>query len=106
MWSGAGSAPWWIEFLSRHKRLLLCKRAMKIRMNYYAMFREAAGRGEEVVELDSGGAPDLFDLLKSKYEFSMCRSHVRLALNDEFVDWDTSLKEGDSVVFIPPVAGG
>ena len=28
------------------------------------------------------------------------------AVNDEFVDWSTTLNDGDKLVFIPPVAGG
>lgn len=58
---------------------------MQVNVNYYAM---------------------LFELLKSKHEFSLGRSHVRLAINDVFVDWSTPLNDGDHVVFILPVAGG
>ncbi len=70
------------------------------------MFREAAGRSSESIETDSPDAVHLFDALKSRYDFSLCRSHVRLAVNDAFVDWETPLNDGDSIVFIPPVAGG
>jgi molybdopterin converting factor small subunit len=31
---------------------------------------------------------------------------LKVAVNDEFRDWDTPLAAGDRVVFIPPVAGG
>jgi molybdopterin converting factor small subunit len=31
---------------------------------------------------------------------------VRAAVNDEFVAATTTLRDGDRVVFIPPVAGG
>lgn len=79
---------------------------MKIYVNYYAMFREAAGCSNETVEAETSDAVTLFDSLKSKYDFAMCRSHVRLAVNDAFVDWETPLSDGDSIVFIPPVAGG
>ena len=81
-------------------------RTMKINVNYYAMFREATGCSEEMVEAESSNAVALFDALKAKYDFSMGRSHVRLAVNDAFVDWETPLNDGDSIVFIPPVAGG
>ena len=37
---------------------------------------------------------------------TMSMNHVRLAVNDAFVDWSTPLNDGDAVVFIPPVAGG
>jgi molybdopterin converting factor small subunit len=31
---------------------------------------------------------------------------LKVAVNDEFRDWDAVLADGDRVVFIPPVAGG
>ena len=32
--------------------------------------------------------------------------NLRVAVNDEFGDWRQPLAEGDTVVFLPPVAGG
>jgi len=29
-----------------------------------------------------------------------------VAINEDFSDWNTPLKDGDELVFIPPVAGG
>jgi molybdopterin converting factor subunit 1 len=79
---------------------------MKINVTYYALFREQAGSSGEEIDAESGDAAELFELLKTKYNFSMNRTHVRLAVNDAFVDWETVLNDGDQVVFIPPVAGG
>jgi len=79
---------------------------MKINVTYYAMFREQAGCSGETIDADAADAVALFDQLKEKHGFSMCRSHVRLAVNDAFVDWNTPLNDGDQLVFIPPVAGG
>lgn len=79
---------------------------MKVTINYYAMFREEAGCSGERVETENGDATVLFETLNSKYGFSMSRNHVRLAVNDAFVDWGTPLNDGDSIVFIPPVTGG
>jgi molybdopterin converting factor small subunit len=31
---------------------------------------------------------------------------LKVAINDEFAAWDTQLASGDTIVFIPPVAGG
>jgi len=79
---------------------------MTINITYYAMFREEAGCSSERIESDSPTAVSIFDALQEKHGFSMKRSHVRLAVNDTFVDWDTPLNDGDQLVFIPPVAGG
>lgn len=79
---------------------------MKIEVTYYALFREAAGCSGELIETDSSDAIALFELLAQKYGFRLGRAQVRLAVNDAFVDWNTPLTDGDSIVFIPPVAGG
>lgn len=79
---------------------------MKINITYYAMFREEAGCSGELIETETGDAGSIFEELGKKHGFSMKRSHVRLAVNDAFVDWDTPLNDGDQLVFIPPVAGG
>ncbi|MCH7516067.1 MAG: MoaD/ThiS family protein, partial [Bacteroidetes bacterium] len=31
---------------------------------------------------------------------------IKVAVNDKFVPWNTVLKPNDTIVFIPPVAGG
>ena len=79
---------------------------MKINVTYYALFLEQAGCNGETVDIDTSDAEDLFEALKSVHGFTMGRKHVRLAVNDAFVDWDTPLTDGDQVVFIAPVAGG
>ena len=79
---------------------------MKIKITYYALFREQAGCSGEEVNVESGDAAELFESLKTQYGFSMSRKHVRLAVNDAFVGWDVPLSDGDQIVFIPPVAGG
>ena len=45
-------------------------------------------------------------ILKSRYPFSLAPEMLRVAVNAEFGEWSQRLADGDSVVFIPPVAGG
>jgi MoaD family protein len=77
----------------------------RIRVGYFAILREHTGRGSEEVETDARTAADLFRQLDDRYRFPRLAS-LRVAVNDEFRDWDAGLTDGDSVVFIPPVAGG
>ena len=44
--------------------------------------------------------------LAHRYPFTLDPAVVRVAINSEFGDWSAPLADGDSVVFIPPVAGG
>jgi molybdopterin converting factor small subunit len=80
---------------------------MKVSIQYYASFREGRGLGEEVLELqDDLSAADFFDSLRAEHQFDVKRSKCRVAINDAFAPWESILKDGDQVVFIPPVGGG
>jgi molybdopterin converting factor subunit 1 len=77
----------------------------KITVEYFAVLREQAGLDREVVETDGATAADLYAELQQRHSFAD-RTTLKVAVNDEFSDWNESLSDGDSVVFIPPVAGG
>ena len=76
-----------------------------ITIEYFALLREHAGKASEQRQTMAANAGDLFAELTQVYAFPELSS-VKVAVNDEFSNWDTELQEGDSVVFIPPVAGG
>jgi molybdopterin-guanine dinucleotide biosynthesis protein A len=77
-----------------------------IRVQYFAVLREQAGRREESMETRAHTAADLYAELQRRYGFKLSATQLKVALNNEFSDWQTPLKNGDAVVFIPPVAGG
>ncbi|MBM4195600.1 MAG: MoaD/ThiS family protein [Gammaproteobacteria bacterium] len=77
----------------------------KIRVQYFAILRERAGRAGEEIDTVAATAGALYAELEGRYSFPALRS-VKVAINDEFCPWDAPLSPGDSVVFIPPVAGG
>lgn len=79
---------------------------MRVRLHYYALMREQAGRAAETVETAATDAAALYGELASRHGFRLPREQLRVAINTEFVDWSRPLAEGDEVVFIPPVAGG
>jgi len=79
---------------------------MKINIRYYAILREQAGKSEEALTTNAASPAALFDELKARYPFTLNAQQLKVAINAEFRDWDTLLKDNDSVVFIPPVAGG
>lgn len=79
---------------------------MYVTVQYYALLREQAGRNQEQRATTARTVEELYEELARLYRFSVPAARLRAAVNDVFVAWDTSLKEGDRVVFIPPVAGG
>ena len=81
---------------------------MNITIRYFARYREVAGRSSEPFTLEDGASvaqaaqallaryPDLAELLpRSIY-----------AVNRQYVPADTPLREGDELVFVPPMGGG
>ncbi len=78
----------------------------KLKVQYYALLREQAGRSEESLTTTARTPRDLYIELKARYPFSLAPEMLRVAINAEFGDWQQPLSDGDSVVFIPPVAGG
>ncbi len=78
----------------------------EIRVQYYALLREQAGRSSEVLHTGARTARELYAELAAKYPFTLPADMLRVAVNAEFGDWSQPLSAGDAVVFIPPVAGG
>jgi molybdopterin-guanine dinucleotide biosynthesis protein A len=79
---------------------------MKLRIQYFALMREQAGRSEETIETAASTPADLYGELTARYGFTLKREQLKVAVNSEFSDWSRPLAAGDDVVFIPPVAGG
>jgi molybdopterin-guanine dinucleotide biosynthesis protein A len=77
-----------------------------LRIQYYAILREQAGRSEETVDTAAATPAELYAELRQRHPFQLAPTQLKVALNSEFSDWQTPLKHGDTVVFIPPVAGG
>jgi molybdopterin-guanine dinucleotide biosynthesis protein A len=80
--------------------------ALQINVQYYALLREQAGRSSESLVTTANTPRALYQELKGRYPFSLAAEMLRVAVNSEFGDWGQRLRDGDSVVFIPPVAGG
>jgi molybdopterin converting factor subunit 1 len=79
---------------------------MQLKIQYYALMREQAGRSEETVETSAATPSDLYGELSRRHGFTLAREQLKVAVNSEFSDWQRRLAAGDAVVFIPPVAGG
>lgn len=77
-----------------------------VHVRYFAILREQRGLEEETVLTGASTAAELYDELRSAHRFTLSSDRLRVAINDDFESWGTKVKEGDTFVFIPPVAGG
>jgi len=80
--------------------------ARTIRVQYYALLREQAGRSDEMLTTQARTPRELYAELAIRYPFTLPVEMLRVAVNAEFGEWSQPLAAGDAVVFIPPVAGG
>jgi molybdenum cofactor guanylyltransferase len=78
----------------------------EIRVQYYALLREQAGRSAETLQTRARTPRELYSELRARYPFTLPPEMLRVAINTEFGEWSQPLQPGDAVVFIPPVAGG
>jgi molybdopterin-guanine dinucleotide biosynthesis protein A len=84
----------------------LAATAKNLRVQYFALLRDQAGRSQEQLVSKARTAAELFAELGQRYPFTLRVEQLRVAINAEFAEWHQELRDGDEVVFIPPVAGG
>ena len=77
-----------------------------LKVQYYALFREQAGRSEELLDTTAATPEQLYRELQARHPFKLGQEQLKVAVNASFSDWHSTLRSGDTVVFIPPVAGG
>ncbi len=78
----------------------------RLQLRYFAVLREQSGRQAETVETEAATPAKLYAELAARHGFRLAISQLRVAVNAAFSEWDRPLRDGDEVVFIPPVAGG
>jgi len=77
-----------------------------IHVQYFATLREQRGVSNESVRTTAATPRELYEEISIQHRFSLGPDRLRVVLNESFVAWDAELQEGDTLVFIPPVAGG
>ncbi len=75
-------------------------------IRYFAIFREHAGLSEETVSLEVETAGDVFELLHARHGAREAQGQCKVAINDQLADWQSPVRDGDTVLLFPPVAGG
>jgi molybdopterin synthase catalytic subunit len=81
---------------------------MKIRVLYFAVFREKLRSDGETIELHDGASlPALVAALEARHDaIRALRGRYRIAINQEMAEGEEPLSDGDEIALIPPVAGG
>lgn len=75
-------------------------------VQYFAILREQRGLTQETLTTSAATPTALYEELRARHAFTLPADRVRAAVNDDFVPAAHVLRDGDRLVFIPPVAGG
>lgn len=75
-------------------------------ISYFGILAERRGLSAETLSHHATDVSGLFDELNKTYQLGFASSDLRAAVNDEFVNWDQPLKDGDHIAFLPPMSGG
>jgi sulfur-carrier protein len=78
--------------------------SVSIRVKFFASLRERMGRGEALVQVPAGSSVHTVWQQASGEE--AVPSHLLVAVNMDYVDWQRTVEAGDEVAFFPPVTGG
>jgi len=81
---------------------------MTIRVKFFALSRQVTGKREVEIRLPKDAtAALLMEALKKRFpKLQALSGFLKLAVNWDYADPETVLRDGDEVAVIPPVAGG
>ncbi len=81
---------------------------MRVTLRHFALIRETVGRQSEDREIESGATiSDVYDLIASDHpQLVGFKASVMMMANQEYVSAEYLVRDGDELVFIPPVSGG
>ena len=80
---------------------------IQVNVKCFSQVRYALETDEINLELETGTTTvELEKIIREKASGKLDQVSLRVAINQKYVQNETELKDGDEVVFIPPVQGG
>ncbi len=83
-------------------------RRVQVRVRLFASLRERVGRDRLSLELPEGASvEEAWRRLAAEHPaLGPARRSLAAAINRRYASFEAALRDGDEVVFIPPVSGG
>lgn len=75
-------------------------------IHYFGLLADRRGLADETIPLRVGSVAELYAELEQRFPQLPPPTHLRAAVNDEFVPWSQPIGSGDRIAFMPPMSGG
>ncbi|MBL4773134.1 MAG: MoaD/ThiS family protein [Alcanivoracaceae bacterium] len=79
---------------------------IKIQILFFGKLKESWNTNKLDIETESDNIEDLYLELLAMITDTPHKQSIKVAINDEFVTWDSSINNGDTIAFLPPASGG
>ena len=81
---------------------------MQCQVLLFAQLAQAIGKDRITIELSKGATVnDALNELAQKHELiAQMRNSIAVAINEQYCNANTEIKDGDTLALIPPVSGG
>jgi molybdopterin synthase sulfur carrier subunit len=81
---------------------------IRVKALFFGRLKEIIGHAEESLEIsDAASIEQLFAHFAARNpNLAKFRSSLVASCNQEFAAWNTPLRSGDEIAFLPPVSGG
>ena len=77
-----------------------------VTIRYFALVGPRRGTQTEPYETEAGTARQLLHEIQAGGQIPLTTNIVKAAINDEFVEWDAPIQDGDQITLLPPFSGG
>jgi len=78
----------------------------KVTVRYFALAGDRRGKQTETYETEADTARQLLHELQSSNTIPLTTNIAKAAINDEFVDRDAPIHDGDQIALLSPFSGG
>ena len=79
---------------------------INVTIRYFALVGARRGTQTESYATEAETARQLLHEIQAGGHFPLTTNIVKAAINDEFVEWDNPIKDGDQITLLPPFSGG
>jgi molybdopterin synthase sulfur carrier subunit len=77
-----------------------------IQILFFGKLKESWNSSKKSMQTQAKNLEELYAELVSIAKEIPHKPSIKVAINEEFTDWDSEINDGDVIAFLPPASGG